>query len=74
MIVIGIKSNYKKKLKQNKLYYLLPINKNYLVMKLKKKTKKRQFILHLVIQHWKSSDNSHGIAKSDFFVLHIKHI
>jgi hypothetical protein len=52
MIVIGIKSNYKKKLKRNKLYYLLPINKNYLVMKLKnKKTKKRQFILHLVIQH-----------------------
>jgi hypothetical protein len=40
MIVIGIKSNYKKKLKQNKLYYLLPINKNYLVMKLKKKQKK----------------------------------
>lgn len=37
MIVIEIKLNYKKKLKRNKLCYLLLINKNYLVMKFIKK-------------------------------------
>lgn len=37
MIVIEIKLNCKKKLKRNKLCYLLLINKNYLVMKFIKK-------------------------------------
>lgn len=37
MIVIEIKLNCKKKLKRNKLYCLLLINKNYLVMKFIKK-------------------------------------
>jgi len=41
MIVIEIKLNCKKKLKRNKLYCLLLINKNYLVMKFKKNKEKK---------------------------------